>query len=63
VEIATAARVAEERGLAGKYVLALQNTSGQPVLASLENRELRRRIHGVSLARGSRGGELDNRGS
>jgi peptidyl-dipeptidase Dcp len=62
VEIATAARVAEERGLTGKYVLALQNTSGQPVLASLENRELRRRIHGVSLARGSRGGELDNRG-
>ncbi|MCA1789572.1 MAG: M3 family metallopeptidase, partial [Thioalkalivibrio sp.] len=46
----------------GKYVLALQNTSGQPVLASLENRELRRRIHAVSLARGSRGGEFDNRG-
>ncbi len=62
VEIATAARIAEERGLTGKYVLALQNTSGQPVLASLENRELRRRILGVSLARGSRGGELDNRG-
>lgn len=62
VEIATAARVAEERGITGKYVLALQNTSGQPVLASLENRELRRRIHDVSLARGSRGGELDNRG-
>ena len=61
-EIAAAARVAEERGLIDKYVLPLQNTSGQPVLASLENRALRRRIHEVSLARGSRGGEFDNRG-
>ncbi|MEX2467894.1 MAG: M3 family metallopeptidase [Gemmatimonadota bacterium] len=61
-EIAAAARVAEERGFSDKYVLPLQNTSGQPVLASLENRKLRRRIHEVSLARGSRGGEFDNRG-
>jgi peptidyl-dipeptidase Dcp len=60
-EIASAARAAGERGLAGQYVLPLQNTSGQPVLASLENRALRRRIHDASLARGSRGGDFDNR--
>jgi peptidyl-dipeptidase Dcp len=61
-EVASARRVAEERGLEDKYVLPLQNTSGQPALASLEDRALRRRIHEVSLARGSRGGEFDNRG-
>ncbi|MFV2007836.1 MAG: M3 family metallopeptidase [Longimicrobiales bacterium] len=59
--IAAAAEVAKERGLDGKYVIALLNTSGQPVLASLENRALRRRILEVSLSRGSRGGEFDNR--
>ena len=37
------------------------NTSGQPALSSLENRELRERIMRTSLARGSRGGEFDNR--
>ncbi len=60
-EIAAAARRAEERGHPGRYLLPLLNTSGQPVLASLENRELRRRVHEASLSRGSRGGEFDNR--
>ena len=61
-EVASAGRVAEERGLTDKFVLPLQNTSGQPVLSSVQDRALRRRIHEVSLARGSRGGEFDNRG-
>lgn len=60
-EIAAAARAAETRGLSGKYVIPLLNTSGQPILASLENRALRRRIHEASLSRGSRGGPYDNR--
>lgn len=60
-EIAAAARRAEERGLPGQYVLPLLNTSGQPVLASLEDRDLRRRIHEASLVRGARGGSFDNR--
>jgi peptidyl-dipeptidase Dcp len=60
-EIAAAARTATDRGLEGKYVIPLLNTSGQPVLASLENRALRRRIHETSLSRGSRGGPYDNR--
>ena len=60
-EIAAAAEAAEARGLEGKFVIALRNTSGQPALAALENRELRRRILETSLARGSRDGEFDNR--
>ncbi|MBM4184585.1 MAG: M3 family metallopeptidase [Gemmatimonadetes bacterium] len=60
-EIAAAARRADERGLPGQYVLPLLNTSGQPVLTSLQNRELRRRIHESSLVRGARGGPYDNR--
>ena len=60
-EIATAAEAAIARDMEGKFVLPLLNTSGQPVLASLENRALRERIHAASLARGSQGGEFDNR--
>ncbi|HET9482636.1 MAG TPA: M3 family metallopeptidase [Xanthomonadales bacterium] len=59
--IAAAAEAAKARKLEGKYVLALQNTTGQPPLASLENRALRERIHKASVSRGSRGGEWDNR--
>jgi len=60
-EVAAAADAAAERGLEGKYVLPLLNTSGQPVLVSLRNRDLRRRIAETSLGRGSRGGAYDNR--
>ena len=59
--IEAAAKEAESRDLVGKYVITLQNTSSQPPLSSLENRALRERIHKVSLSRGSRGGEFDNR--
>jgi peptidyl-dipeptidase Dcp len=60
-EIAAAAEAAKSRGLEGKYVLPLLNTSGQPSLGALENRALRERIHTTSLGRGSSGGEYDNR--
>lgn len=60
-EIQAAADTAADRGLTGKFVIPLLNTSDQPPLASLENRALRERIHTASLARGSRGGEFDNR--
>lgn len=60
-EISTARRAAEERGIEGRWVLPLQNTSGQPALTSLEDRDLRRRILETSLKRGSRGGMYDNR--
>ena len=60
-EIQAAADDATERDTEGRYVLPLLNTSGQPRLASLEDRSLRRRIMETSLARGSQGGEYDNR--
>ena len=60
-QLASAAAAATARNLAGRYVIALLNTSGQPSLSSLESRELRERIARTSLARGSRGGEFDNR--
>ncbi|HEY0490779.1 MAG TPA: M3 family metallopeptidase [Telluria sp.] len=59
--IETAAAAAKERGLAGKYVIALINTTGQAPLAVLTNRATRERLQAASMARGSRGGEFDNR--
>jgi peptidyl-dipeptidase Dcp len=60
-EIQAAADEATRRELPGKFVLTLKNTSGQPPLSSLENREVRERLHTASLTRGGRGGEFDNR--
>ena len=60
-QVAAAAEAAAARGLDGQYVIPLLNTSGQPALASLEDRALRERITRASLARGSQGGEYDNR--
>ncbi|HEY8232090.1 MAG TPA: M3 family metallopeptidase [Vicinamibacteria bacterium] len=60
-QIAAAADAAKAAGHEGKFLLRLTNTSGQPPLASLQDRALRERLMKASLARGSRGGELDNR--
>jgi peptidyl-dipeptidase Dcp len=59
--INAAATAAKERGLDGKYVIALTNTTGQPPLGELTNPQVRARLMAASLARGSRGGEFDNR--
>ena len=59
--IEAAAEAAKAKEMDGKYLIALLNTSQQPPLAFLENRPLRQRIMEASLARGSRGGEFDNR--
>lgn len=59
--IAAAAEAAKSRGLEGKYLLTLLNTSGQPPLASLKNRALRERLYKASISRGTQGGEFDNR--
>ena len=59
--IAAAAEAARARKLDGKFVLALQNTSGQPPLATLEDRALRERLQKASVSRGSNGGQYDNR--
>ncbi|MFC7850639.1 M3 family metallopeptidase [Arthrobacter sp. NPDC057388] len=58
-EIASAAEAARVAGHDGKFLLTLIQPSNQPALASLENREVRRRLFEASLARGSSGGDLD----
>src|SRR5215207_159842 len=58
-EIAGAATAAADRGLDG-YLLALLLPTGQPLLAKLRNRDLRRRVFEASLSRAS-AGEHDNR--
>jgi peptidyl-dipeptidase Dcp len=59
VQIGAAAQAAADRGLKGKWLIALQNTTQQPLLASLTNRALRERIYRASVARGL-GGATDN---
>ncbi len=61
-ELQAAAHDTTALGYAGQYVLTLRNTSIQPVLTWLTNREVRERVHRASLARGSRANELNNTG-
>jgi len=54
-DIAAAAEAAKSRGLAGKYVLTLQNTTQQPPQTYLKNRALRERLFNASIQRGNGG--------
>jgi len=58
-QIGAAEQAARARGLEGKWFIALQNTTIQPVLAQLKNRALRERIYRASIARAA-GGPTDN---
>lgn len=58
-QIGAAAEAAKARTLEGKWVITLQNTTTQPVLAQLKNRELREKIYKASVARAN-GGTYDN---
>jgi peptidyl-dipeptidase Dcp len=60
-DIASAAEAAHAKGLTNKWVLALQNTTRQPPLASLRNRAVRRRLFEASTARGNHGGPNDTK--
>ncbi|MFJ5957159.1 M3 family metallopeptidase [Paenarthrobacter sp. NPDC092416] len=60
-DVTSAAEAATAAGHDGKYILALIQPSNQPALASLEKREVRRRLHEASIARGTDGGDLDVR--
>src|SRR5581483_2335680 len=58
-DIAAAAQEAKDRKLDGKWVLALQNTTQQPLLSSLQNRSVRERLFKASVQRGNHGGPND----
>ncbi|MBA4162164.1 MAG: dipeptidyl carboxypeptidase II [Novosphingobium sp.] len=60
-DIASAAKAAEDRGLKGKWVLVLQNTTQQPLLASLKDRETRKALFDASWNRAQRGNAHDTR--
>ena len=57
-DIASAAEAARAAGHSGKYLLTLIQPSNQPAMASLENRDVRRRLYPASISGGSRGGSL-----
>jgi peptidyl-dipeptidase Dcp len=58
-EVSAAAQAAAARGLKGQWLITLQNTTQQPVLAHLTNRALRERIFKASVQR-CFGGDTDN---
>ncbi|MCI2244455.1 MULTISPECIES: peptidyl-dipeptidase Dcp [Xanthomonas] len=60
-DIASASQDATARKLDGKYLLALQNTTQQPVLASLKDRDLRQQVMAASQSRAEKGDANDTR--
>jgi peptidyl-dipeptidase Dcp len=62
-ELAVAAQAAKARGLNGKWVLPLQNTTQQPALQSLSNRATREALFKASWTRAEHGGANDTRGT
>jgi len=60
-EIASAAAAAKDRGHEGKWLIGMVNFSGNPVLDSLTNRELRKKIMQESLVKANRTNENDNK--
>lgn len=60
-EVAAAAANAEARGLKGKWVLPLLNTTQQPMLQPLEDRAARAELFEHSVNRAERGDDADTR--
>jgi peptidyl-dipeptidase Dcp len=61
-QIAAAAKLATDRGHAGKWMISITNTTRQPILTSLNHRPTRQRVWEASAYRGlGRNGGIDNR--
>ncbi len=60
-EIANAAAAAKARGLSGKYVIPLQNTTQQPLLTDLADRSVREKLFNNSWTRTEKGDANDTR--
>ncbi|HEY4075933.1 MAG TPA: M3 family metallopeptidase [Rhizomicrobium sp.] len=60
-EIANAAQEAKARGLKGKFVIPLQNTTQQPLLTDLADRAVREKLFDQSWTRTQKGGATDTR--
>ena len=60
-EIDAAAKLAAEKGMAGKFAIALQNTTQQPLLPTLSNRATREKLFRLSYDRSDGTNEFDTR--
>ena len=60
-QIAAAAAAAKDRGHEGKWLIGMVNFTGNPVLDSLTNRELRKKIMEDSMQKANRANENDNK--
>jgi peptidyl-dipeptidase Dcp len=60
-EIASTMEAAKGRGLKGKYVIPLQNTTQQPLLTSLADRAVREKLFNNSWTRAEKGDANDTR--
>ncbi|MBA2077108.1 peptidyl-dipeptidase Dcp [Rhodanobacter sp. PCA2] len=60
-DIAAAAQAAKDRGLDGKWVVTLQNTTQQPALQSLKDRATRKALYEASWNRAELGNADDTR--
>ncbi|HET8554526.1 MAG TPA: peptidyl-dipeptidase Dcp [Rhodanobacteraceae bacterium] len=60
-EIDAAAQAAKDRGLSGKWVIPLQNTTQQPLLAQLSDRATRKALYEASWTRAEKGDANDTR--
>src|SRR5260370_8882763 len=62
-QMATVTNAAKAEHKDGKFVIQMQNTTGQPLLGPLQNRQLRDRIMRPSLGRNGKGGDFQPRTS
>lgn len=60
-EIAAAASAAEDRGLTGRWLIPLVNTTQQPALAVLQRRDTREKLFKAAWARNQQGDNNDTR--
>ena len=60
-DIRSAADLATEKGFPGKYAIALQNTTQQPLLPSMENRAAREKLFMASFHRADGTTDIDTR--
>ncbi len=60
-EITNAGNAAKERGLKGKFVIPLQNTTQQPLLTTLANRDTREKLFHNGWVRTEKGDKNDTR--
>jgi len=60
-EIAAAAAAAKDRGHDGRWLIGMVNFTGNPVLDSITNRELRKKIMEASLLKANRSNDNDNK--